>query len=86
MSVLDNWEEWKGFLGSRLRHAEEKGMKGEAITEIATEIGGYLAEQVEPKNAEEKVLADLWNVASEEERHSIASMMVKLVQDRRDEE
>ncbi|WP_221564468.1 DUF3243 domain-containing protein [Alkalihalobacillus sp. TS-13] len=83
MSVLDNWEDWKGFLGQRLNQAEGKGMKDGAITEIATEIGGYLADQVEPKNAEEKVLADLWHVANEEERHSIASMMVKLVQERR---
>ncbi|WP_408011033.1 DUF3243 domain-containing protein [Pseudalkalibacillus sp. A8] len=82
MSVLDNWNEWKGFLSERLRQAEEKGMKDGAITEIATEIGGYLADQVEPKNAEEKVLSDLWHVANEEERHSIASMMVKLVQER----
>jgi hypothetical protein len=85
MSVLDNWDDWKGFLGSRLRQAEGKGMKHDAITEVATEIGGYLADKVEPKNAEEKVLADLWSVASEEERHSIASMMVKLVENNRSE-
>ena len=41
-----------------------------------------LAEQVDPKNEQERVLADLWNVASEEEQHAIANMMVKLVQSR----
>ncbi|WP_257351476.1 DUF3243 domain-containing protein [Pseudalkalibacillus decolorationis] len=84
MSVLDNWDQWKGFLGGRLRQAQEKGMNENAVTEIATEIGGYLSEQVEPKNAEERVLADLWSVASEEERHTIASMMVKLVKNNKE--
>ncbi|WLD95218.1 DUF3243 domain-containing protein [Alkalihalobacillus sp. AL-G] len=85
MSVLENWDQWKGFLGGRLRQAEDKGMNSNAITEVATEIGGYLADKVEPKNAEERVLKDLWSVASEEERHSIASTMVKLVQNNKSE-
>lgn len=85
MSVLENWDQWKGFLGGRLRQAEGKGMNDEAITEIATEIGGYLADKVDPKNAEERVLSDLWSVASEEERHSIASTMVKLVKNNKEQ-
>jgi hypothetical protein len=80
MSVLDNFEQWKHFLGDRLQHAQGEGMDQSTVSDIATEIGGYLAEQVEPKNAEERVLAELWSVASEEERHAIANMMVKIVQ------
>lgn len=52
------------------------------INEVAYQVGEYLAEQVDPKNEQERVLADLWNVASEEEQHAIANMMVKLVQHR----
>jgi hypothetical protein len=80
MSVLDNFDQWKGFLGDRLKQAEKQGMDQSTISNIATEIGGYLAEQVDPKNPEERVLSDLWNVANEEERHAIANIMVKLVQ------
>ncbi|WP_368731544.1 DUF3243 family protein [Pseudomonas sp. 2822-17] len=50
------------------------------MNEVAYQVGEYLSEQVEPKNEQEKVLSDLWHVASEEEQHAIANMMVKLVQ------
>ncbi|USK35758.1 DUF3243 domain-containing protein [Bacillus sp. F19] len=80
MSVLENWDSWKNFLGDRLHHAEGDGMKTEAVNDLAYEIGDYLAKQVDPKNDQERVLADLWSVASKEEQHAIANMMVKLVQ------
>jgi hypothetical protein len=80
MSVLENWDNWKNFLGDRLNYAQEKGMSDETITDLATEIGGYLANEVDSKNHQEKVLADLWSVASEDEQRAIANMMVKLVE------
>lgn len=79
MSVLDNWDQWKSFLGERMKQAEQEGMNQEVVTDVAYQVGEYLSQQVEPKNDQERVLADLWNVASEEEQHAIANMMVKLV-------
>ncbi|MBN8191395.1 DUF3243 domain-containing protein [Bacillus sp. NTK074B] len=79
MSVLDNWSDWKNFLGDRLHQAEHGGMENETVNDLAYQIGDYLANQVEAKNDQEKVLADLWSVASPEEQHAIANMMVKLV-------
>ncbi len=80
MSVLDNWDQWKNFLGDRLNQGEDQGLDQGAINNLAFEIGDYLAKQVQPKNDQEKVLADLWSVASDEEKHAIASVMVKLVE------
>ncbi|WP_071459510.1 DUF3243 domain-containing protein [Bacillus massilinigeriensis] len=80
MSVLDNWNQWKEFLGSRLGQAENDGMNREVIGDMAYQIGDYLAKNVDPKNEQERVLADLWSVATEEEQHAIANMMVRLVQ------
>lgn len=80
MSVLDNWNQWKDFLGDRLNQAKSEGMNQEVISDIAYQVGDYLAKQVDPKNEQERILADLWSVASPEEQHAIANMMVKLVQ------
>lgn len=80
MSVLDNFDQWKHFLGDRLERAENKGMSQDKIAGLASEIGGYLSDHVDPKNGEERLLADLWHAGSEEEKHAVASMMVKLVQ------
>ncbi|WZY01254.1 DUF3243 domain-containing protein [Bacillus sp. FSL W7-1360] len=79
MSVLDSWDHWKQFLGGRLEQAQQEGMSEEVITDVAEQVGAYLAEQVEPKNEQERVLAELCRVADAEERHAIAHMMVKLV-------
>jgi hypothetical protein len=81
MSVLDNFDSWKDFLGDRLHQAQGKGMENSAVSGIAYEIGDYLATKVEAKNTEEKILRDLWTVASQDEKQAIANMMVKLVQD-----
>ncbi|MBT2615726.1 MULTISPECIES: DUF3243 domain-containing protein [unclassified Bacillus (in: firmicutes)] len=80
MSVLDNWDQWKNFLGDRLHQGEQQGLSGDAVNNLAFEIGDYLANQVEPQNDQEKVLADLWSVASDQEKHAMASVMVKLVE------
>ncbi|WP_057913350.1 DUF3243 domain-containing protein [Peribacillus muralis] len=80
MSVLDNWDQWKNFLGDRLNQGEQQGLSDGAVNNLAFEIGDYLAKQVEPQNDQEKVLADLWSVASDQEKHAMASVMVKLVE------
>ncbi|TSB46467.1 DUF3243 domain-containing protein [Alkalicoccobacillus porphyridii] len=79
MSVVDNWDHWKEFLDGRLDQAQEKGLSDEVISDVAYQVGEYLASQVEPKNDQERVLAELWKVADKEEQHAIANMMVKLV-------
>lgn len=80
MSVLENWEQWKNFLGDRLDEAQQQGMSQDVINQMAHQVGDYLAKQVDPKNEQERVLSDLWSVASEEEQRAIASIMVKLVE------
>ncbi|EZP78107.1 hypothetical protein H839_05194 [Parageobacillus genomosp. 1] len=80
MSVLDNFEQWKDFLAERLQQAQQQGLNQQVISDVAYQIGDYLAEHVDPKNPEERLLADLWSVADEQEQHAIANAMVKLVQ------
>jgi len=79
MSVLQNWDQWKDFLADRLHQAEDKGVNQSTINKFATEIGDYLAQHIDPKNDEQRVLSDLWSVADKDEQHAIASMLVKLV-------
>lgn len=81
MSVLDNWKQWEDFLADRLHHAQSSGMNQGSIGDLAYQIGGYLQDNVDPKNEQQRVLADLWSVADENEKHAIANMMLKLIQD-----
>jgi hypothetical protein len=80
MSVLENWKQWEDFLADRLHHAQNEGMSEGAVSNLAFQIGDYLANQVEPKNEQERILADLWSVADKDEQQAIANMMIKLIQ------
>ncbi|GAA4701316.1 DUF3243 domain-containing protein [Brevibacillus fulvus] len=81
MSVLENFRDWKSFLGERVGQAMEAGMENETIQNVAYQIGDYLAQQVDPKNDQERLLKQLWEAGNEEQQRALASMMVKLVQE-----
>ncbi|MNZ54286.1 hypothetical protein D3C78_721840 [compost metagenome] len=77
-TVVKNFDRWKKFLGERVQHAENIGMSEEAIANLAYEIGGFLDEKVDPQNDSNRVLKEIWDVGTEEERKAIARLMVKL--------
>ncbi|AQS56827.1 MAG: DUF3243 domain-containing protein [Novibacillus thermophilus] len=79
MSVLENFEDWKGFLHDRVEQARSLGMDNQMIANMAQEIGDYLAQEVHPENGEEKLLKQMWEVSTEEEQQTLANIMVKLV-------
>lgn len=78
MSVLSNFDNWKKFLGDRVEAAKNLGIDEEAISKLAYEIGEFLDTKVDPKNNEERVLKELWDVGDESERKTMARLMVKL--------
>ena len=80
MSILSNWQQWTGFLGQQVQDAKEQGMSEKMLEKAAVQIGDYLAKNVSPENEQERVLADMWSVAEKDEKHAIASCIMKLVQ------
>lgn len=80
MSVLENWKQWEDFLADRLHQAQNEGVSENVVSDLAYQIGDYLANQVEPKNEQQRILSDLWSVADKDEQQAIANVMVKLVQ------
>ncbi|WP_010630369.1 DUF3243 domain-containing protein [Sporolactobacillus vineae] len=79
MSVMSNWDQWKDFLADQMHRAENIGASSEIINDFATKIGGYLSDHVDPKNEQQRMLADLWHVADTEEQKTIARLIMKLV-------
>ncbi|MGE7917925.1 DUF3243 domain-containing protein [Viridibacillus sp. NPDC093762] len=83
MDIIENWQKWTSFLGQNVSKAESAGMSQKVIQEAAVQIGEYLANHVDPKNEQERVLSELWSVASDDEKQSLANCVVKLVQNRK---
>lgn len=79
-TVLSNFDTWKKFLGDRVAAAKNNGLDETAITNLAFEIGNFLDQKVDPKNEEERILKQLWDVGDDAERKTIAHLMVKLAE------
>lgn len=77
-TVLSNFDTWKKFLGDRVEAAKRLGISEDVISKLAYEIGEFLDQKVDPKNDEERVLKELWDVGDDSERKTMARLMVKL--------
>lgn len=82
MSVLTNFDTWTDFLGNRVQEAKKAGMSEETISKLAFEIGEFLDNKVDPSNKENRVIKQLWDVGNEEEKKTIARLMVKLAENK----
>jgi hypothetical protein len=78
-TVLETFDRWKQFLAERVNQAQAAGMDEETISKLAFQIGEFLDEKVDPQNGEEQLLKNLWDVGTEDERKTIARLMVKMV-------
>ncbi|HZG72932.1 MAG TPA: DUF3243 domain-containing protein [Chondromyces sp.] len=76
--ILSNFENFISYLHNRVDVAKAIGLSEEQMAKTAERIADYLADHVEPKNREEKLLQELWKVGNQEERHSLAHLLVKL--------
>ncbi|HEY0827137.1 MAG TPA: DUF3243 domain-containing protein [Bacilli bacterium] len=81
-TVLETFDKWKEFLAERVNQAQRAGMSDETITKLAFHIGEFLEEKVDPKNREERLLKELWDVGNEEEKKTMARLMFKLVENK----
>ncbi|MEW6276067.1 MAG: DUF3243 domain-containing protein [Bacillota bacterium] len=77
-ATLD-WEAWKRFLGQAVEFAGELGISRERIVSFARQAGDLLAENVPPATPEQKALKELWTVADENEKQTLANLVTKLV-------
>ncbi|TDM03860.1 DUF3243 domain-containing protein [Macrococcus carouselicus] len=78
--ILESFNQFKSYLGSKVEKAENLGFSDEAIAKAAEKVADLLAKNEEPKNREEKVLNELWNNAEGEEKSAIARVLVRMVQ------
>lgn len=79
MSVLENFDDWKDFLNKRVEQANKLGMSNDTISKLAYQIGDYLSENIDPKNNEDRLLKELWDVSDEEQQKVFAQIMVNFV-------
>lgn len=77
--VLGDFQEFKSYLGKKVSLGEKLGMDEEQLANAAQKVGDFLAKKESPQNSEEQLLQELWKVGTEEEKHMLSHMLVRLV-------
>lgn len=79
MEFFSEWDNWKKTLGKAVNVGNKMGIDDENIVNIGSQIGDFLDKRLEPENREQRVIKELWDVASEDEQRSLTNMLVKMV-------
>jgi len=80
VKMIEDFEKWKDTLHKTIHVSEKLGMSEDTVTDIGKKIGDFLMKNVDPENREQRLLKQLWETGTQEERHSLAHMLVKMVE------
>ncbi len=79
MPFTDSFQQFKESLGHKLNMAHKAGASRGTILNAAKDFSSWLAEDVDPKNPEQRLLKELWEVADDNEKNSLVNMLVKFM-------
>ncbi len=77
---VNDWPTWRDNVKERIAVAHKFGVPDETVRAIATRVGDLLAKKASPTTQEEKLLKEMWNVATPDERKTITTLILKMVQ------
>ncbi|MCK8824948.1 DUF3243 family protein [Fuchsiella alkaliacetigena] len=80
MSVLDSFEQFREMLARQVSIAEDMGMSQDMLTDLSNQVAEFLSNNVEPRTQEQKILKELWEVATEEEKNTLSKLLLKMVE------
>ncbi|MFD2673512.1 DUF3243 domain-containing protein [Marinicrinis sediminis] len=76
--ILANFTSFRRYLADKINLAQRLGLSEEQLAVVAQKMGDYLSKHEAPRNREEKLLSELWQVGTKEEQHMLAHMLVKI--------
>jgi sulfur relay (sulfurtransferase) DsrC/TusE family protein len=80
MDFMKDWKTWRETLNDGIQQARKFGVSDETIKKMSVKVGDFLATKVCPATKEEELLKEMWNIATPEERKTIAGLMFKIVE------
>ncbi|MEE1131616.1 MAG: DUF3243 domain-containing protein [Caryophanon sp.] len=79
-AILNDFNDFKNYLNEQLSKGKKLGLSDEFLAKSAKFVADHLAKNEEPRNREQKLLQEMWNVADEDAKKHIALVLVKMVQ------
>jgi hypothetical protein len=80
LDFVKDWASWREHLQDAIKRGKDFGMSDDMIQNLSVKVGDFLAKKVCPATPEEQLMKDLWGVATQDERKTLATLMFKLVQ------
>lgn len=77
---IRTFDQWVDTLSTALTAGQKAGLSQIQIQNSAKMLGDYLASNVAPDAPENKMLKALWEHGNNQERQSLANMMVKMLE------
>ncbi|MBC7959068.1 MAG: DUF3243 domain-containing protein [Vallitaleaceae bacterium] len=79
MDTLRDWDKWKASLKKAVDLGETIGMSDQTITNAAEKVGTFLSNHVDPRNDEERLLKEMWDVADDSDKQVLAKIVTRMV-------
>lgn len=80
IDYVKDWNTWRQTLKDAIGQARKFGVSDAIIRDTAVRLGDWLAEKVCPATPEEALMKEFWEIATPDERKTLATLMFKLVQ------
>ncbi len=80
MEVDLGWNEFKSLLGKGLKALRLVGVSDENAEDFAYHMGEFLNRHIDPSNREQRLLKELWDEGTTNERKMLGSMIARLVE------
>ncbi|MEW6182392.1 MAG: DUF3243 family protein [Bacillota bacterium] len=80
MEVDLGWNEFKEWLGKGLKALRLVGVSDENTEDIGYHFGEFLNRHIDPSNREQRLIKELWDQGTANERRVLASMVSRLVE------
>ncbi|WP_252311537.1 DUF3243 family protein [Sinobaca sp. H24] len=79
--ILDSYQGFQDYLKKQIHKGEKVGLNEEQLAKGAERVAEHLNKKEDPKNPEEKLLHEMWNVADDEEKRPLARVLVRLAKE-----
>jgi hypothetical protein len=80
LDILNDWDKWKKTLNKAVSAGETVGLSDDTIKDVGVKVGEFLSSTVDPENDEQRVLKELFDVGTKQEREVLTNMIIKMVQ------
>ena len=76
---LKDWDQWKQTVSEAIKTARKLGMPDKLIEVSSIKVGDFLTRRICAESPEEKLIKELWEAGSADERKVLGKLLFKVM-------